>query len=324
MKKITKRVLALVLAVMTIIGMTGCNAAASTGDVADTSASAVTEPAAPSTAATESDAPAPVKHEQGVSLSDVNVGDTVAAFDYPDEVPVLPDDSGDGEEWDVMADQEDTELTSLDDNSSFEEDPELMADLDTTLTSTTFYGFNTTKGGNKGDSNSNSDTTGKTVTEKDLKPYATVETVIKSVSNPTKPDTENTSLSNSYGTVDWSTAAQGYITFTAKGQTREFILQGPNTGVQSLFTVAKDETIKVALTDGTGTYQYAIANPVTTTGYRIQYKNSFNVKTIDSDLAGYLVSTPWGDFENGPEAVKKADELWDDSKSQFENVKALI
>ena len=186
------------------------------------------------------------------------------------------------------------------------------------------YGFNTTKGGNKGDGNDSSGTTGKAVTEKDLKPYGTVETVIKSVSKPTKPDSKDTSMSNSYGTVDWSTAAQGYITFTAKGQTRIFILQGPNTGAQALMEVAKDETIKVALVDGTGKYQYAIAN--NTNGgknYKIQYKNSFNVKTIDSDLAGYLVSTPWGDFENGPETVKKANELWDDSKSQLENIKAL-
>lgn len=165
---------------------------------------------------------------------------------------------------------------------------------------------------------------GNSVTETTLKRYGDIETLTKSVKTPSKPDTKNTKMDNSYGTVDWSTAANGYITFTAKGQERCFILQGPNNR-QADFTVDKDDTIKVALLDGTGKYQYAIAN--NTNGgksYSIQYKNSFQVKSIDADLVPYLVSTAWGDYENAPNAVAKAKELWDSKKTQLDNIKTLM
>lgn len=148
-------------------------------------------------------------------------------------------------------------------------------------------------------------------------------TLVKSVKTPSKYDGKTSSNDTKYGKVDWSTANQGYITFTAKGQTREFILEGPN-GTTTLCTVAKGETIKVALIDGTGKYQYAIANNTSDNkSYTIQYKNSFNVSKIDSDLAPYLVSTPYGDYDNAPNAVAKADELWDTGKSQLKNVQAI-
>lgn len=164
----------------------------------------------------------------------------------------------------------------------------------------------------------------KTDPEKELKIYGDIETVVKSVKTPTKYDGQTTSISNKYGTVDWSTANQGYVTFTAKGQTREFILESPD-GVQSIFEVAKGTSIKATLVDGTGKYQYAIANIVNdkTHAYNIQYKNSFTVKTIDSDLAPFLVSTPWGDYANATEAAKKAKELWDGKKTQLENVETV-
>lgn len=148
-------------------------------------------------------------------------------------------------------------------------------------------------------------------------------TVIRSVSKPTAPDTKNASDDTAYGKVDWSTAAQGYITFTAKGQQREFILEGPN-GKKALFTLEKDETIKASLVDGTGKYQYAIANKTADgKAHLVQYKNNFNVAKIDSDLAPYLVSNPWGDYGNAPNAVAKANELWDGNKSQMDNVRAI-
>ena len=129
---------------------------------------------------------------------------------------------------------------------------------------------------------------GRDKSEAELSGYGEIETLTKSVKSPTKPDTKNTKMDNGYGTVDWSTAASGYITFTAKGQTRGFILQGPN-GKQTLCSAAKDDMIKIALVDGTGKYQYAIANH--TNGgksYRVQYKNSFTVQSIDAELAPYL------------------------------------
>ena len=130
-------------------------------------------------------------------------------------------------------------------------------------------------------------------------------------------------MDNGYGTVDWSTAANGYITFTAKGQTRMFVLQGPD-DTQAMFRVNKGDTIKAALVDGTGKYQYAIANHTNDgKSYRIQYKNSFTVQSIDAELAPYLVSTPWGDYENAPNATAKAEELWDSKKTQLENIKAI-
>ena len=159
--------------------------------------------------------------------------------------------------------------------------------------------------------------------EAKLSGYGEIETLVKSVKSPTKPDTKNTKMNNSYGTVDWSTAANGYITFTAKGQTRVFVLQSPN-GKQTLCSAANGDTIKIALVGGAGKYQYAIAN--NTNGgksYRVQYKNSFTVKSIDAELAPYLVSTPWGDYENAPDATAKAEELWDSKKTQLENIEAI-
>lgn len=148
-------------------------------------------------------------------------------------------------------------------------------------------------------------------------------TLVKSVKTPSKYDGKTSSNDTNYGKVDWSTANQGYITFTAKGQERCFILEGPN-GRQTLCTMAKGDTIKVALLDGTGKYQYAIANNTNNgKNYKIQYKNSFTVNTIDSDLAPYLVSTAYGDYDNAPNAVTKANELWDTNKSQLDNIKEI-
>lgn len=159
--------------------------------------------------------------------------------------------------------------------------------------------------------------------EKILKKYGEITTLVKSVKTSSKVTDKTTKMDNKYGTVDWSTCNQGYITFTPKGQTREFILEGPN-GVQSLFTSAKGTTIKIALVDGAGKYQYAIANNVDNgASYLVQYKNSFTVKTIDSDLAPFLVSTPWGDYANAPEATKKAKELWSSKKTQLDNIEAI-
>ena len=156
-----------------------------------------------------------------------------------------------------------------------------------------------------------------------LQAYGELTTLVKSIKTPSKPDLKNTKMDNNYGTVDWSTAANGYITFTAKGQERCFILQGPN-DKQTLCTAAKGDTIKIALIDGAGKYQYAIANNTADKkSYSVQYKNSFSVSAIDSDLAPYLVSTPYGDYENAPNAVAKADELWDASKTQLDNIKEI-
>lgn len=156
-----------------------------------------------------------------------------------------------------------------------------------------------------------------------LQAYGELTTLVKSVKTPSKPDIKNTKMDNNYGTVDWSTAANGYITFTAKGQERCFVLQGPN-DKQTLCTAAKGDTIKIALIDGAGKYQYAIANNTDDgKSYYVQYKNSFSVSAIDSGLAPYLVSTPYGDYENAPNAVAKAGELWDTSKTQLDNIKEI-
>lgn len=159
------------------------------------------------------------------------------------------------------------------------------------------------------------------VSRTQLQRYGTIETLVKSVDNPTKPDPKAVAKT-SYGTVDWSNAAQGYITFTPT-KDYEFYLDGPNRTC-GIFYVSKDETVKIGLTDGTGKYEYGIGTIVETatgSGMKVLYKNSFEVKAIDSDLAPYLVSTPFGDFENAPKTQAKADELWSDQKSQLVNVK---
>ena len=79
-----------------------------------------------------------------------------------------------------------------------------------------------------------------------------------------------------YGTVDWSTAAQGYISFTASGAERIFVLQTPS-GRQAYFAVDKNETVKVPLEDGSDTYNYAIGYADGETACHVDYKNSFSV-----------------------------------------------
>lgn len=87
--------------------------------------------------------------------------------------------------------------------------------------------------------------------------------------------------STDYGTVDWSTAAQGYLTFTARGASRVLILEGPD-GAQSFSEAAEGGSIQVTLTGGNGVYQYAIADiSGNGTYYRILYKNSFPVNSLD-------------------------------------------
>lgn len=90
-----------------------------------------------------------------------------------------------------------------------------------------------------------------------------------------------------YGTVDWSNAAHGYyITFTASESEEVFVLQGPN-GTQTSFAVDEGETVNIALTDGTGTYQYAICHNTGSGGSAclVNYKGNFVVGETDTALA---------------------------------------
>lgn len=158
--------------------------------------------------------------------------------------------------------------------------------------------------------------------EKTLSSYGTIQTLVKSVSNPTAVDSGNKNTT-SYGTVDWSTAAQGYISFTAAGQEQVFILQRPD-GMQSNFGLAKNTTAKIALTGGTGTYQYIIGRYTEDKSvYWADYKNTIQIGKIDAGLAPYLVSTPYGDYADAPNATAKAKELYDSSKTQLENIQAM-
>lgn len=164
-----------------------------------------------------------------------------------------------------------------------------------------------------------------TFAENRLKAYAPdgIQTLVKSVSTPTAANSDNKNTT-SYGTVDWSTAAQGYITFKASGGERVFILETPN-GVQTAFGVANGTTIKVALTNGVGKYQYAIGHyNDAKNAHWIDYKNSFQVDKVDTDLAPYLVSTPYGDYANAPKATAEAKELYDAGKGQLTNVEAIV
>ena len=88
-----------------------------------------------------------------------------------------------------------------------------------------------------------------------------------------------------YGTVVWSTAAQGYIEFTASGSERVLVLQSPG-GVQASYVADEGETIRIALEDGPGNYCYAIGEYADGgTACRVVYKNSFAVSGIGADLA---------------------------------------
>ena len=98
--------------------------------------------------------------------------------------------------------------------------------------------------------------------------------------NATTADRQTTD----YGIVDWSTATQGSITFTASGQERILVLQGPS-GTQASYAVDKGKTVKIALADGAGTYHYVICNAVDGgTACFIDYKSSFTVDEMDKDL----------------------------------------
>lgn len=161
-----------------------------------------------------------------------------------------------------------------------------------------------------------------TTPEDELKKYGEIETLVKSLVKAPKITNDPAKVNKTqYGTVDWNTASKGYVTFTAIGPNRMFHIHGPN-GVKIITDVKNGETIKIALVDGTGKYQYGIGARING-GYVISYKNSFTIDSFDTDLSAYLISTPWGDFENAPNASKQASELWNDNKTQLENVKAI-
>ena len=86
---------------------------------------------------------------------------------------------------------------------------------------------------------------------------------------------ETMSVTN-YGTVDWSTAAHGYVTFTASESNRVLVLQSSD-GTKAFFSASKGETIVAPLPSGGGAYQYAIGHSAPNdAGIYIDYKNSFN------------------------------------------------
>ena len=78
-----------------------------------------------------------------------------------------------------------------------------------------------------------------------------------------------------YGTVDWTTAAQGYVTFTASGSDRVLVLQSSD-GTKAFFSASKGETIVAPLPSGGGAYQYAIGHSASDgAGLYIDDKDSF-------------------------------------------------
>lgn len=162
-----------------------------------------------------------------------------------------------------------------------------------------------------------------TTPEDELKKYGEIETLVKALVKAPEATTDPAKVNKtSYGTVNWNTASQGYITFTATGASRILYLQGPN-GIQATAEAKNGETIKIALVDGTGKYQYGIGTRTQGKNYLVSYKNSFTVDAMDTDLGPYLVSTAWGDYANAPKATAKAAELWNKDKTQLENVKAI-
>lgn len=156
--------------------------------------------------------------------------------------------------------------------------------------------------------------------EAELARRGTVETVVKAVAEPFQANPGAVDRTP-YGTVDRSTAARGYISFTANGRSRAFILDAPD-GTRAYFAVAKGETVKAALAGGTGTYTYKIATRGSDGYDYVDRKKSFTVKAMDGVLAPYLVPTPYGDWESAPEAAEQAEELWDASKTDLENISA--
>ena len=100
-------------------------------------------------------------------------------------------------------------------------------------------------------------------------------TACSSTGSGVAANNETMSVTN-YGTVDWSTAAQGYVTFTASKADRVLVLQSSDS-TQAFFGASKGETIVAPLPSGGGTYQYAIGlSAPDGVGFRIDYKDSFN------------------------------------------------
>ena len=98
-------------------------------------------------------------------------------------------------------------------------------------------------------------------------------------------DATDAKQTTGYGTVYWTTADCGFITFTASGQERVFVLQGPS-GAQTSLAVNKGETVSVALTDGTGIYSYLIGSYANSgSACRVDYKDSFVVDETNAALA---------------------------------------
>lgn len=148
------------------------------------------------------------------------------------------------------------------------------------------------------------------------------------VSGITNKQTGSTTKSNSYGTIDWTHANEGWFTLELTKSTSKKIKGAVDfTDADGNVTyydwyMTKDTSYDIPVYMGDGKYTLTIFENTTGTKFAAKLVVTVNVK-LNSPLAPYLHSTKEADFANSPDAVAKAKELTKNCKTNQEKINVI-
>ena len=144
-----------------------------------------------------------------------------------------------------------------------------------------------------------------------------------SVSAPSAPGTAVEK--NDSAVIDYSNANDGYVMLKWTGGDAKVAVQvkGPNNPEKYTYYLRTDGNYDVLpLSDGNGAYQILVCKNVSGTKYSQVLSASVNAQMTDS-FAPFLRPNQYVNYSDSSEAVKKAQELVKDAKSDLEKVKAV-
>lgn len=107
------------------------------------------------------------------------------------------------------------------------------------------------------------------------------------------------SYSNTYGTIDWADAANGYITVN-------YQVIGPDGKYN--YTIQNNEPTRISLNLGEGKYTVSLLENTKGNKYACNVKTTFAVD-FDNDVAPYLTSNPYVDWAGDETLLQLVDTI---------------